>query len=207
MSNFSLPRARRAAEGRLLAILRIRLISAATRRLTRIWLALTDTTSAETTEISEVRRVSTSLMWEVTWVRPEVKLLRSWFTWDLAWARAAPRSLTVLAKRASARAACLARESLRELVEAASMESARARLEASFWYTLLNLSLECFSARATSRRRVFRVRDMRMRSFALKLLRAVAARFCSAEILLRMEVEVAFSLAAVLRASLAMRAA
>merc|ERR1711988_752126 len=54
MSNFSLPRARRAAEGRLLAVLRIRLISALTRRLTRIWLALTDTTSAETTEISEV---------------------------------------------------------------------------------------------------------------------------------------------------------
>merc|ERR1711912_149329 len=134
-------------------------------------------------------------MWEVTWVRPEVKLLRSWFTWDLAWARAARRSLTVLAKRASARAACLARESLREL-----MESARARLEASFWYTLLNLSLECFSARATSRRRVFRVRAIRMRSLALKLRRALAARLCSAEILLRMEVEVALSLAAVLRA-------
>merc|ERR1719506_3525393 len=137
MSILSLPRARRASERRLLAMERIRLISPATRRLTRIWLAFTETTSADTTEISEVRRVSTSLMWEVTVARLEVNALRRFATWREAWERAARRSFTVLEKRESARAACLARESLRPLVAAARRLSARARLAASLRYTLL----------------------------------------------------------------------
>merc|ERR1719506_1603042 len=134
MSILSLPRARRASERRLLAMERIRLISPATRRLTRIWLAFTETTSADTTEISEVRRVSTSLMWEVTVARLEVNALRRFATWREAWERAARRSFTVLEKRESARAACLARESLRPLVAAARRLSTRARLAASLRY-------------------------------------------------------------------------
>merc|ERR1712196_484557 len=146
-------------------------------------------------------------MWEVMVARLEVWALRSWATWREAWARAARRSLTVLEKRESARAACLARASLRPLVAAARRLSARARLAASLRYTALNLLFEWTSALATERRRVFRVRAYRTRSRYWEERRAAWARFCSAAILLRMEVEVALSLAAVRLASRAIRAA
>merc|ERR1719482_989299 len=124
MRSLSLPRARLEEEKRASETRTMRLRSEDTRRLTRSWLALREMTSPVATAISPTRRDSTFLVKAVTEVIWVAKSLRSCFTWPAAWARAAPRSLTVLAKRESARAACLARESLRPATAAPSLVEA-----------------------------------------------------------------------------------
>merc|ERR1711881_822349 len=87
----------------------MRLSSALVRRFTRIWAARLDTTSPDTTAISPERRVSRSLTSEVTRYMEVVKDLRASDTCLAAWRRALAMFFTVREKRASARAACLAR--------------------------------------------------------------------------------------------------
>merc|ERR1712072_246366 len=111
MRYFSLPRARLEVENRLSDTRIMRLSSAAVRMLTRIWLALLEMTSPETTEISPTRRVSTFFTMEVTVHMCVEKVLRRPCTCFTACWRAELRSLTVLEKRESERAACLARAS------------------------------------------------------------------------------------------------
>merc|ERR1712072_1112996 len=124
MRSLSLPRARLEEEKRASETRTMRLRSEDTRRLTRSWLALREMTSPVATAISPTRRDSTFLVKAVTEAIWVAKSLRSCFTWPAAWARAAPRSLTVLAKRESARAACLASESLRPATAAPSFSEA-----------------------------------------------------------------------------------
>merc|ERR1711998_772980 len=104
----SLPRARIDVEWRESESFMIRLSSAWVRRLTRIWAALWLMTSPDTTWISPARRVSWSLMDEVTAAIEVAKALRAAATSSAAFLRAAAMFLTVVAKRESARAACFA---------------------------------------------------------------------------------------------------
>merc|ERR1711937_903022 len=83
------------AAAALLALM-IRPISLFTRRLMRIWLALSQATSPETMEISPLMRASDCLMEEVREVILTVICLRAKDTAAVAWARTARMFLTVL---------------------------------------------------------------------------------------------------------------
>merc|ERR1711981_1187454 len=115
---FSLPRARMDAEWRPFSSLTIFLVSADTRLLMRICAALSDTIMADTTWMSPMRRVSCSLIEAVRPTKDVVKDLRAAVTSAEALARASAIFLTVLEKRASARADWAASLSLRFLTPA-----------------------------------------------------------------------------------------
>merc|ERR1712036_180799 len=138
-------------------------------------------TSAEAAALfSPTRRVSTFFTSEVTVAIWVAKSLRSCCTWRVAWERAAERSLTVLEKRESARAACLARASLRPVEAAPSFLSKRPRLAASLSYALPNFWADSFSAMLSWVAASLRAACWRAASLEVNLARAWEARACSA---------------------------
>merc|ERR1712216_449678 len=117
--------------------------------LMRIWLALSEMTMADTTWMSPRRRVSCCLILEVRATISVVKYLRAFWTSLAAAMRAALMFLTVVEKRESARADCLASWSLRLATAAPMFLSRVLRSCAIFSYTLPNLRLAHLRADST----------------------------------------------------------
>merc|ERR1740133_756643 len=134
----SLPRALVETELLLFIFFSMRLISPSTWRLTLFWAALWEMTSPDTTMTSPVSLVSIFLILPVKELRAVAKSSRASFTCLVASARAAVMLFTVLEKRLSARAACLAMESLMLVTEVARSLSMSLRCLAILVYSLVN---------------------------------------------------------------------
>merc|ERR1719267_446554 len=145
---FSLPRALADTEKRWFMSFWMRFSSPLTWRFTRAWAALWEITSADTIWTSPVSLVSMSRMVASVAAREVAKSLRAPLTWSAASLRAALMSLTVLEKRESERAACLAMESLISVMAPARSLSRAARCLPMSMYILPNLSSAFFSAAA-----------------------------------------------------------